>query len=356
MKTILILIVLFNFIPRAHAQADRGGLGGNWTEADLKHFLTRLVPYLQSEEAKRVFPEIVSYDLTHPNETIESIATEMNPRLTEKPVLDASGNVRDCVSYFAPIRYFECNTKSLPPKPEESASDAQKSEYYGTLYRLVLHEVLVQAGLEHPLTVEVPSDYSISSRLMVHLENFPEWVPGASSAASAVQSSGPVHIHAQWSVGAIAGYYVGDFHYGITLREQFPVTLDSGDFKFGYAVSFTHGTKENDPILTVRPWELQILFEGEYDFKPLAGIKPHLRFGMGMAMVDTKYQDPTTENDGLGNTTVSYQLYETVEANFVAALTLGFSFGKNDQYFFEVPFTITPHVGASVLPTLGFHF
>ena len=174
----LFAIVVFCLGSVAHAQADKGGNGGVWSEGDLKHFLNRLVPYLSSPEGKNIFPEIVVYDQAHDEETVEKVASILKPRLVNGPVYDKDRNERDCVSYTTPIRYFECNVKALPPKPKADEKKKIKSEYYGSLYRLVLHEVFVQVGLEKPLMKEVPSDYTMSSRLMVHLENFPEWLPG----------------------------------------------------------------------------------------------------------------------------------------------------------------------------------
>jgi len=161
-----------------YAFAGQEGGGGVWTEGDLKHFLNRLIPYINSEEGLAVFPEVKAYNETHPNEAFGTILAELNPRLVDGPVYDQDGNERDCVSGFDSVRFFKCNQKALPPRPDEKSSAQEKSEYYGSLYRLTLHEAFVQVGLEKRLTKEIVSDYTISSRLQVHLENYPEWVPG----------------------------------------------------------------------------------------------------------------------------------------------------------------------------------
>jgi hypothetical protein len=86
---ILILLTPFYFMSSAHAQADRIGNGGDWNEADLKHFLSRLSPYLESDEGKATFPEIVKYDQEHKDETIEKIISELNPHVVNQPVFDS---------------------------------------------------------------------------------------------------------------------------------------------------------------------------------------------------------------------------------------------------------------------------
>jgi hypothetical protein len=177
------LIFIFLFIASvSHAGVDGGG--GSWTEGDLKHFLSRLEVYFKSDEAKATFPEVVNYNKTHPEESFEQILNKLNPRLVNETIYDNYGNERDCFSSKDSVRYFKCNINSLPPKLTENDNNNLKSEYYGSMYRLVLHEAFVQAGLEKPLSKEVSSQYRLTSRLNVHLENFPEWVPGDSHFAN----------------------------------------------------------------------------------------------------------------------------------------------------------------------------
>ena len=164
--TILSLMMLISV--NAFAQVEHGN-GGNLTEGDLKYFITKLDRYLQSEDGKNAFPELGKYDETHQDATINMIAKALNPTLKNGEVLDSLGNPRDCVSYTSPVRYFKCNSNTLPKNT---------LEHQPSFYRLVFHEILVQAGLEKPLNKEVPSEYPIASRLDVHLETFQEWVPG----------------------------------------------------------------------------------------------------------------------------------------------------------------------------------
>jgi len=166
-KLWLLLAVLISV--NSFAQSEKGN-GGNLTEGDLKYFITKLDRYLQSDDAKNAFPELGKYDETHQDATIHMIAEALNPTLKAGEVLDSFGNPRDCVSYTSPVLYFSCNSTTLPDNT---------LEHQPSFYRLVFHEILVQAGLEVPLSKEIPSEYPIASRLDVHLETFQEWVPGA---------------------------------------------------------------------------------------------------------------------------------------------------------------------------------
>ena len=181
-RTLACLLFIMTVPFSVHAGQEGGGGrgGGNWTEGDLKHFLNKLRVYLSSEEGQSLFPEIKTYNQEHADESFDKILSELNPRLVDGPVYDNDGNERDCVSGFDSVRFFKCDQNALPPKPNAD-NISENSEYYGSLYRLDLHEAFVQVGLEKPLTKEVPSEYRLSSRLDVHLENFPEWVPGVAT-------------------------------------------------------------------------------------------------------------------------------------------------------------------------------
>ena len=169
-KLYLSAFILLILSSTTFAQGEHVG-GGNLTEGDMKYFITKLDRYLQSEDGKIAFPELDKYDETHKDGTIHLIAQSLNPTLKDGEVTDNLGNPRDCVSYSKPIRYFKCNSNTLPDNT---------LEHQPSFYRLVFHEILVQAGLEKPLSKEVPSEYPIASRLDVHLETYEEWVPGKS--------------------------------------------------------------------------------------------------------------------------------------------------------------------------------
>ncbi len=167
-KFYLLVFILFTASSTCFAQGEHVG-GGNLTEGDMKYFITKLDRYLQSVDGKVAFPELAKYDETHKDATIHMIAQSLNPTLKDGEVLDSFGNPRDCVSYSSPVRYFKCNSKTLPDNT---------LEHQPSFYRLVFHEILVQAGLEVPVSKEISSEYPIASKLDVHLETFEEWVPG----------------------------------------------------------------------------------------------------------------------------------------------------------------------------------
>ncbi len=146
--------------------------GGNITEADLRYYMGKLETYFSSEESKTVFPEIVAYDATHPTESFKQLISNTHPVVQKDELKDANGVVRDCMSFANPgHRYFVCNSDALPNKTLENQP---------SFYRIVLHELMVQAGIEKPLSKDVPSVYEVSSRITtnVHLETYQEWVPG----------------------------------------------------------------------------------------------------------------------------------------------------------------------------------
>jgi len=344
--TLILFIGLMSSAPRVQAQADRIGNGGDWTEAELKHYLTRLSLYLGSPEGQVVFPEVVEYNLKHPEEKIEKIASEMNPRLVNHLVTDSKGNERDCVSYTTPIRYFECNLKSLPAKPLSEVKDEQKSAYYGSLYRLVLHEVFVQAELEKHLNREIPSEYAISSRLMVHLERFPEWVPGAARAESVSSSDISIHTKLEFSGSVGAGYgNYGRALSGVQLNAQLPLTVGSSDFKLGLSVAYTYAFGQPNA------WVLPILATAEYDFPMIVGVRPYIRLGMGFSFARNTYTAWYRVN-GVDQV----QDYSETMQGGALSFVPGIMFGSHQQYFFEVPITSGNYAGATIMANIGMKF
>jgi hypothetical protein len=154
----------------AHAQGDKTGGGGNSTEADLQSYINKLDAFLNTDEGKQAFPEIVAYDQGNPNESFHQLVIKTHPVVRKGELKDSLGTVRGCVSYIGQY-YFVCNSELLP----ENRLDNQPS-----FYRIVFHELLVQAGIERPINQDVPSEYPISSRINdnIHLETYQQWVPG----------------------------------------------------------------------------------------------------------------------------------------------------------------------------------
>ncbi len=162
-----------SFADKGEGSGHSGG--GNITEADLRSYMGKIDAYLLSEAGRAVFPEIVAYDANHPAETFHQLIQNTNPVVDKGELKDSNGVVRDCMSYANPgNRYFVCNSDALPNKTLENQP---------SFYRIVLHELLVQAGIEKPLNKDVPSVYAVSSRITenVHLETYQEWVPGRAS-------------------------------------------------------------------------------------------------------------------------------------------------------------------------------
>jgi hypothetical protein len=220
---------------------------------------------------------------------------------------------------------------SSPPKPEETAVNETKSQYYGSLYRLVFHELLVQSGLEKPVSKEVPSEYPISSRLMVHLESFPEWVPGASKNSAYSENEVVVHTHLLNSVALILGKGFDDgffsnngFFTGVDYRLEAPVSLGSGNFRFGVDLSFEHkidGTHE---------WIGTLLAVTQYDFPKLSVFHPYIRLGMGYALFRKLYTDyVSTRTPGQWLEDHYYSTSSEAAVNLV----IGSRFGSREQFF-----------------------
>ncbi len=180
------LFALFAFNPMSSFAdgGSKGGGGGVIAEGDLKHFIFKLDQYLYSADGKAAFPEIGEYDhLAEKNnldpgkahlDTIHEIAINIRPTLQKGAIADAFGVERDCVSYTTPFRHFICNSEIL----DHVADQIPDGKHSPSFFRIMFHEILVQAGLEKPVNKEVPSEYPIASRLDVHLETFEEWVPG----------------------------------------------------------------------------------------------------------------------------------------------------------------------------------
>jgi|GEM_PF-4767893 len=156
----------------AFAQGAGHSGGGNVTEADLKHFMNKLSVFLQSNEGLTLFPEVKQYNDQHPKENFYQVIAETNPVIVDEKVYDQKGVERDCMSYALPgNRFFKCNKDALP---------SNELNNQPSLYRILLHELFVQAGIESPVNDEVRSTYAVSSRIMdnIHLETYQEWVPG----------------------------------------------------------------------------------------------------------------------------------------------------------------------------------
>ena len=142
----------------AHAQNDGGGHvgGGDVTELDFQNYMNKIDSFLMTRAGAAAFPEI-DWENFHP------LVSQIHPRVQHGEVLDAFGIARTCVSHFEDEknRYFICNLDELPPNTIENEPK---------FYRITFHELLVQAGIEKPLSKDVPSEYSLSARIADHLQ------------------------------------------------------------------------------------------------------------------------------------------------------------------------------------------
>ncbi len=172
-NSILALLLLSPGLGMSFCYAQAGAKGGGrMMEADIRSYMLKLDQFLDSDEGMETFPEIVEYDKLHPEFPFHEILLATRPVVQEGEVLDQFGIARDCVSFADEKgRRFVCQLNKLP----EATLQNQPR-----MYRLVMHELLVQAGIEKPLSKDIPSDYAISARMEsnVHLVTHQEWLPG----------------------------------------------------------------------------------------------------------------------------------------------------------------------------------
>ncbi len=164
-KTIkMIGMVAMMTIPQ-WALAQSGGHvgGGDPTASDFQDFINEIDAYLLTEEGKTEFPELKQPEFHH-------IVMQVKPVVKDERVYDSFGVAQACVSHAEDgNRYFQCDVTRLP-KIELNNQP--------TFYRIAFHELLFQAGLELPISKDVPSDFKISSRLKLRLKTYQKWIPG----------------------------------------------------------------------------------------------------------------------------------------------------------------------------------
>ena len=181
----------------AHAQGSASVGGGNFTEANMKDFLGELSKYFADSQSAKVFPEITAWEQSKGIRFSNFIQT-IEPKVVDTKVYGPFGEERDCVSKIsADVRYFECNRARIPEA---------KLENQPLLYVILLHEVLVQAGIEAPTAEVVPSKYPISARMgntqNLSLVTYQKWVPGKlKTAYDPVQDINKVLLESQSLLG-----------------------------------------------------------------------------------------------------------------------------------------------------------
>ena len=175
-KVFMFGILSLCLIGSAFAQSGASG-GGREKELALRQMMLDLIPYLESDQGQKDFPEIVDYNRNH-LERFSLLINSTAIMLTEGSVRDGFDVDRDCVSYFGDVsnRRIVCNASAIP-NPAVLA-------YQPALYAFLFHEVLVQTQIEKPRSAEIPSDYSISARMKFHKETFEKMMPGTSQVAT----------------------------------------------------------------------------------------------------------------------------------------------------------------------------
>ncbi len=162
---VLTLIMIANPVL-SYAQGHSGAGGGDATASDFQNYVNNIDAYLLTEEGKTLFPEIKQPEF-------HEMAVKIKPVVKDERVYDSHGVAQTCVSYLdADQPYFQCDLQRLP-KIELNSQP--------TFYRLTFHELLFQVGLELPISSTIPSDFSISSRLQLHLERIEAWRPGVAT-------------------------------------------------------------------------------------------------------------------------------------------------------------------------------
>lgn len=163
-KGLMVLALCLPLMASAQNGSGAGHVGGGEvTASDFQDFINKIDEYLLTSAGQASFPEIQQPGFHH-------IVTKVKPVVKDERVFDSFGVAQTCVSHAVEgNRYFQCDLSRLP----KINLDNQP-----TFYRIVFHELLFQAGLELPISRDVPSDFQISSRLKLHLETFQAWVPG----------------------------------------------------------------------------------------------------------------------------------------------------------------------------------
>ena len=174
-----VLTAMFMLITTgAYAQGQSGTGGGRERERGLEHMMVDLIPYLESQEGQNAFPEVRDYNRAHPSETVSDLLKSTAIVLKNGEVKDGFDADRDCVSHFGDPknRYVECNLGTM--------LDETKLENQPALYGFLFHEILLQAGIEKPRSLTIPSDYHVSKRMEFHRETFEKVMPGLGKVAA----------------------------------------------------------------------------------------------------------------------------------------------------------------------------
>lgn len=170
MKLFKIITFMLLIAPNySYAQGHSGVGGGDASASDLQSYINRIDSYLLSNDGRNAFPEIKQPEF-------HDILVQVKPVVKDERVYDSFGIAQTCISHVEiGNRFFQCDLQRLP-KIELNNQP--------TFYHLAFHELLFQGGLELPANASVPSNFEISSRLQLRLQNVEAWVPGTASMAN----------------------------------------------------------------------------------------------------------------------------------------------------------------------------
>jgi hypothetical protein len=175
--------------PGANALGGHVG-GGEATASNLQKIINDLDAYLLSPAGQIAFPEIEQ-------PRFHEIIEDVRPVVKDERVTDEFGVAQTCISNaVAGNRYVQCDLSRLPKLEHDNQP---------TLYRMMFHELLFQAGLERPISKDVPSDFRISSRLKLHHTRKREWALGNEGTLSSRENRFPLR-------------YQGTLHFGPDYR------------------------------------------------------------------------------------------------------------------------------------------
>jgi hypothetical protein len=169
-KSIMLGGLLFASLT-AHAQSGTQG-GGSFTEVQMKDYMGELSRYFADPQSRVLFPEVDTYEKVSGTK-FTTLIQSIEPKVVYHKVYGPFNEERDCVSRIeGSMRYFECDQSRIPEA---------RLENQPLLYSILLHEVMVHAGIEKPTAETVPSKYPVSSRIgntqNLSLVTYQKWVP-----------------------------------------------------------------------------------------------------------------------------------------------------------------------------------
>ena len=129
------------------------------------------------------------------------------------------------------------------------------------------------------------------------------------------------------------GTAIQKFHFGLGFKVQFPVVLQSNNFKFGGRTGFYIGPSSPST------WIFPLMATGELEVRTTSPFKPYVGVELGISIAHF-----SSGVSGISGSSTDFGLL------FVP----GVNFGELHQYFFEIPIG-TLNQNFVFLPSLGMH-